>query len=613
MKKIKVTSMFIIIVLLISGLFFGCSPDNPGVEGELYLYIGLYHGCAGSGDLDEAATSVNGIYSVGEGVTAAAVADSGSVFAGWYDAEQGGNLVSSENPYSFDIEADTCLYASFSDPVPPAEVSDFSISHIGEGVAIMDWSDSPDSDFDHVEISASPADVSTVTVSEGIESATLTGLSSETSYTISLKTVDAEGNKSSGISFNMYIPASFTRVSSFITDSDGAVLNTLLGNDVTNGTGGYYILAVDVNLDGVSWTPVGDDTSPFTGTFDGGGRTISNLTINSLEYYQGLFGYTSGTLSNVCLEDASVTGTGHAGALAGRNDGGTINNCLVADGDVSGTGAVGGLAGSNTGLITGSSAAGSISGTGSNIGGLVGYNNGPVSGSHAVGTVSGPQHVGGLMGKNESTVTDSYAEAAVSGTGYFIGGLAGENNGGTVNSCCATGEVSGSADYAGGLLGENNGGTVTESYAAGPVSISGNYAGGFIGENSGGSVADCYATGAVSGSFHVGGLAGTNNSSGTVTNSYAAGAVSGSGNAGALAGQNLSSAAINYCYADSTVNSSLSLIAESSGSFTGSILSTVQMQDSQNYHSSWDFTNTWEISSSINSGYPFLRVLADTY
>ncbi len=72
MKKIKVTSAFTIIVLLISGLFFGCNPDNPGVEGELYLYIGLYHGCAGSGDLDEASTSVNGIYSVGEKVTATA-------------------------------------------------------------------------------------------------------------------------------------------------------------------------------------------------------------------------------------------------------------------------------------------------------------------------------------------------------------------------------------------------------------------------------------------------------------------------------------------------------------------------------------------------------------
>ena len=604
MKKIKGTSTFIIVILLISGLIFGCNPDNPGADGELYLYIGLYHGCAGSGELDTAATSVNGIYSVGEEIFASASADSGSTFSGWYNAELGGTLVSTENPYKFNIEADTCLYASFSDPIPPAEVSDFSISHIGEGVAVMDWTDSSDSDFDHVEISVSPTDISTVTVSEGIESATLTGLSSETSYTISLKTVDAEGNKSSGITITVYMPPSFSTVSSFITDSDGADLNSTLASDLS----GYHILAVDVDLDGVSWIPVGDDTDPFTGTFDGGSYTVSNLTINASEYYQGLFGYSSGTLSNVCLEDVSVTGTGHAGALTGRNDGGIINNCRVA-GDLSGTGAVGGLAGSNTGTIIDSYAAGNISGTGSNIGGLVGYNDGDVSSSHAAATVSGPQHIGGLIGKNDDTITDSYAAGTVSGTGDFIGGLAGENNGGTVNSCYATGEVSGSADYAGGLLGENNGGTVTESYAAGPVSTSGNYAGGFIGENSGGTVADCYATGSVSGSFHVGGLAGTNNSSGTVTRSYAAGAVSGSGNAGALAGQNLSSAAINYCYADSSGNSSLSLIGEDSGATTGSLLSTTQMQEAGNYDSSWDFTNTWAISSSVNSGYPYLRDL----
>ena len=477
----------------------------------------------------------------------------------------------------------------------------------------MDWSDSPDSDFDHVEISVSPADINAVTVSEGIESATLTGLSSETSYTISLKTVDAEGNKSSGVAITVYIPASFTRVSFFIADSDGAVLNTLLGNDVTNGTGGYYILAVDVNLDGVSWTPVGDDTAPFTGTFDGGGRTISNLTINSSEYYQGLFGYTSGTLSNVCLEDASVTGTGHAGALAGRNEGGIISNCLVVDGNISGTGAVGGLAGSNTGSITGSSAAGSISGTGSNIGGLIGYNDGPVYGSHAGGSVSGAQHIGGLLGKNDDTVTESYSTAEVSGTGDFIGGLTGENNNGTLIKCYASGDVSGSGDYIGGLLGENNHGTVSFCYATGAVTGSGFYTGGLAGENSGGTVIDCYSTALVSGSSQVGGLIGSNNTDAILSRSYAAGAVSGDGNVGALLGRNSSSVTVDYCYADSTVNSSLSLIAENSGSFTGSILSTVQMQDSQNYHSSWDFTNSWEISSSINSGYPFLRVLADTY
>ena len=631
MKKTKLTSAITIIVLLVSGLFFSCDPDDPGADADLYLYIGLSLDCAGRGALDEAATSVNGIYAAGDEVTASASAASGSGFAGWYNSEQGGTLVSSENPYKFNIEADTFLYASFSDSATvvdpsdsksPAEVSDFSISHVGGGFAIMNWTDPADSDFDHVEISVSPADISTATVSGGIESATLTGLSSETTYTISLKTVDVAGNTSSGIAITMSIPASFTTITvdmpasiktmTIITDSDGAALNSILASDLS----GYYILLVDVDLDGVSWTPVGNGSSNFTGTFDGGGHTISNLTLSSSDYYQGLFGYSSGTLLNVCLEAVSVTGTGHAGGLAGRSVGGIIRNCSAA-GDVSGTSSVGGLAGSNTGTITDCYAAGNISGTTSNVGGLVGYNNGPVIGSHAAGTVSGPQHVGGLMGKNDNTVSDSYASGAVSGSYAYIGGLTGENNGGTVSNCHASGDVSSTGDCIciGGLVGRNSGGTVASCYATGAVSIAtglctSQYAGGLVGHNNG-QVIRSHASGTVSGSSYGGGLVGQNYDNGTITNCYATGSASGNYTSGGLVGKNYST--INYSYANGTINTSLSIIGTNYGTYTGSMLTTAQMQLSGFYGSSWDFTDTWAISSSVNNGYPYLQELADSY
>ncbi len=76
MKKIKVPS----VIILISVLFSGCDPDEPGVDSDLYLYIGLSHDSAGSGALDEAVTSVNGVYSAGDGITATAKADSGHLY-----------------------------------------------------------------------------------------------------------------------------------------------------------------------------------------------------------------------------------------------------------------------------------------------------------------------------------------------------------------------------------------------------------------------------------------------------------------------------------------------------------------------------------------------------
>ncbi len=538
-------------------------------------------------------------------------------------------LISAENPYIFDIEADTYLYASFSetttvvdDSDAPAEVADFSISHIGGGVAVMDWTDPADSDFDHVEIFVSPAEspavTSTTSVRDGMESATLTDLISETFYNVTLKTVDTVGNTSSSISFTVYMPATFTAVSSFLTNSDGAALNSTLTSDLA----GYYILAVDVDLNSVSWTPVGSDSTPFTGIFDGGGRSISNLTINASgsDNYQGFFGYNSGKLINICLTESSVIGSGYVGALAGNNSGGIIIDCNIA-GYATGTSNIGGLAGANTGTITNCSFSGNVSGTTNNIGGLIEYNAGQVFSSHSTGTIAAYEHVGGLIGKNDNAVYNSYATGSVSVADNYAGGLTGENYGGIIINCYATGAVSGEGYYYEGLAGKNSG-SVTNSYSTRSVTGT-SYAGGFVGENNGGTVTDCCATGNVSGqnifnglsglqtSYAVGGLAGNN--TGVIMNCYSAGSVSGYNSLGALLGNNPSVATVSNCYADSSVNSSLSIIGTNSGTFTGSMLSTAQMQSSGFYGSSWDFVNTWAISSSVNSGYPYLRELVDSY
>ena len=65
-------------------------------------------------------------------------------------------------------------------------------------------------------------------------------------------------------------------------------------------------------------TPLGSDSNKFDGTFDGGGFIIRNLTIDRNENYVGLFGYNTGTIVNVTLENVSIKGKSSVGGLVGR-------------------------------------------------------------------------------------------------------------------------------------------------------------------------------------------------------------------------------------------------------------------------------------------------------
>lgn len=289
---------------------------------------------------------------------------------------------------------------------------------------------------------------------------------------------------------------------------------TLQGMAATANLAGYYVLGSDINAaDTSAWNsnagfaPIGDGsggpgaTSAFTGTFDGLGHTISNLTINrpTIELV-GLFG---------------LTGAGSA-----------IRNVGLVGGSVSGMGFLGALVGSNTGTVSNSYATGSVNGSNNYVGGLVGNNQGTVSNSYATGSVSGGGSVGGLVGHNGGTVSTSYAAGSVIGSGYSVGGLVGSNYGMVSSSYATTGSVSGTNEV-GGLVGNNsNGGTVSSSYATGGVSGSGEFVGGLVGSN-GSTVGTSYATGDVSGTNYVGGLTGGNG--GTVSNSYATGSVSWNG------------------------------------------------------------------------------------
>ena len=157
-------------------------------------------------------------------------------------------------------------------------------------------------------------------------------------------------------------------------------------------------LTDDIDLKGIDWTPIGDYDNRYTGTFDGGGYTIKNLTITQYGNYVGMIDFldSGGTVQNLTLENVNITG-----------------------GDI-----VGSVVGDNYGTVIACTASGNVSGT-SRIGGVVGYNNGTVTACyHASGNVSGTYNVGGVVGFNNSgTLTACYW------SGYAGDGIGKDNTG----------------------------------------------------------------------------------------------------------------------------------------------------------------------------------------
>ena len=233
-------------------------------------------------------------------------------------------------------------------------------------------------------------------------------------------------------------------------------------------------LTDDIDLKGIDWTPIDIDYNhQYTGTFDGGGHTITGLTVTGSDQYAGLFGRigTDGTVMNVTLENVQITSdnsSGYAGGVAGWSYG-TIENCSVS-GRVSSILFAGGVVGSQlAGSITGCNSSATVKGM-VIAGGIAGETNSSASltGCYATGSVSVANNTtneafaGGVVGHNGgSTLTACYATGSVTGSGsgsgtIYVGGVTGNNLGGTLIACYhANGTVSGPAGTTGGVAGRN--------------------------------------------------------------------------------------------------------------------------------------------------------------
>ena len=268
-----------------------------------------------------------------------------------------------------------------------------------------------------------------------------------------------------------------------------------------NGNLGINItLTENINLTDMDWTPIGIDYNhQYTGTFNGGGHTITGLTVTGSDQYVGLFGHT-GTFNGGghTIKGLTVTGSDQYVGLFGHiGSGGTVKDVTLeevkieSNNDMS---AVGGVAGRSYGTLENCSVSGSVSGSGI-AGGVVGYQSGGfLTGCSSSATVNAGGVAGGVAGLTDSgaTLTACYATGdvtleSINSGGNFVGGVVGSNTSCTLKACYAWGSVTGSGSgtiYVGGVTGTNDEGTLTACYHAnGTVSGPAGTTGGVAGRN----------------------------------------------------------------------------------------------------------------------------------
>jgi hypothetical protein len=339
-----------------------------------------------------------------------------------------------------------------------------------------------------------------------------------------------------------------------------------LASDVESNPNGLIALAKDVDASGSSFSDA-VVTTTLTGTFEGLGHTISNLSFSAFDpFVIGLFAQVSGTVRDIAVGNGTIdcdpedTAAVQVGFIAGEN-GGTLKN-VSASGTIDCIRGrdVGGIAGDNDASAVIMDATANVAILQAKVheaGGLVGANAGTIRSSSASGNVNGAE-AGGLVGTTSGTIADSHATGRVTNTssegGYNLGGLAGWATGGTILRSYATGNVS-SRNIAGGLVGLASGVTIDSAFATGSATST-KQGGGLIGKAQGVKLTNSYARGAASGSTarvgYAGGLLGWSggNGSNTVTAAYSTGAPVGGKYTGGSTGRIDDDAAMTTVYWD---------------------------------------------------------------
>ena len=230
------------------------------------------------------------------------------------------------------------------------------------------------------------------------------------------------------------------------------------------------VLTAEIDLNGFDWTPIGSSAKKFSGSFDGAGYAIKNLTINyqtaksGERLYLGLFGYAEGTKDNrAAIKNLTVQGSVNAGSEFSVYSGNVAG--VVACGsyvDVSGV-----ISRVN---VTVDAKVGSACGVGGLAGVLI---NSTATNCGSGGNVSGVKNLGGLCYEfYAGTMTGCYNTGAVSGSGTCVGGIMGYAKQAAIKDVYNTGAVSTTKNLVGGLVGEMENSSLTNGYSTGKITVS---------------------------------------------------------------------------------------------------------------------------------------------
>ncbi len=188
----------------------------------------------------------------------------------------------------------------------------------------------------------------------------------------------------------------------------------------------YYSITSDIDFGNKRFYALGTNSNKFNGRINGGMHTLKNIKFSGFNYV-GVFGYSTGVIEGIKLENVDVDGTsGYIAALVGYNTG-TIKGISGRNTTVNTIGnSVGGIVGYSTGTIRSINNKGIIKSTGSNVGGIVGYNDSGATGVSLLfsGTVEGSNYVGGVVGTGWSLKAVAY-DSTVKAPNNYIGKVSG--------------------------------------------------------------------------------------------------------------------------------------------------------------------------------------------
>jgi len=446
--------------------------------------------------------------------------------------------------------------------------------------------------------------------------------------------VGEPGNPWDGTTSKSFACGAGTKLSPYIilTAEQLAKLSFAIGANDVDYQGKYYKLGADIVLNKGEiiddkgalvadstklhkWTPIGNSSVSFTGSFDGDGHTVSGMFINTTSTHNGLFGNSSGTVQNVTVEDSWVSGGKYTAGVVGYNTG-SLKSLTNRASITSPAGPVGGVLGAsndsygNVNLIDEVYNFGVIKGM-TDVGGVVGFID-RIRLTHAenYGLVEGEKYTGGIWGGANSTTVDA---------SYLVnyGNIVGKNNTGGIAGYCGhygigskysakcgiiknirnEGDVQGST-YVGGIVGSFGG---QSSFVVNTASVIGsNYVGGLFGNADFSTVSSVYNVGNISGSRNVGGIAGYNQE-GVTSSAYSTGKVDGDSLVGLMIGYNYNTTMADYYYLEQGEQ-------EPFGLNNGGGVATPKTADEMK---SDDFAellgDDFVYDSGLNDGYPVLK------